>query len=64
MGSVMPEMNGANWRDVERVCHFCGKKGHVKADCYALKIRNKPMSVESAALAAPVVRVVPDQRSR
>src|SRR4029434_11207344 len=64
VGSGMPEVNGANWRDVERVCHFCGKKGHVKADCYALKNRSKPMSVESAALSAPVVRVVPDQHSR
>ena len=63
VGSGMPEVNGANWRDVERVCHFCGKKGHVKADCYALKNRSKPMSVESAALSAPVVRVVPDQHS-
>ena len=25
VGSGMPKVNGANWRDVERVCHFCGK---------------------------------------
>lgn len=25
----------------EKVCHFCKKKGHIRADCYKLKKRNR-----------------------
>lgn len=35
------------------MCHFCHKKGHLKADCYALN-KNKQMSLQSAVLAPTV----------
>lgn len=44
----------------EKVCHFCHKKGHVKADCFAFKKKNKPLNVKSAALATSVVKVSSD----
>lgn len=47
-------------RDLEKVCHFCNKKGHVKAHCFALQKRNKQTSVKSAALATSAVSILPD----
>ena len=41
---VKPEVGASltGWHDMEKVCPFhCHKKGHVKADCYALQKRNK-----------------------
>ena len=46
-----------SWHDMEKICHFCHKKGHVKADCYALQKRNNPMNIKPAALAASAVCV-------
>lgn len=51
------EVKGTHLRDVEKVCHFSQKKGHVKADCYALERKNEPMCVKSSSLAAPVANV-------
>ena len=58
-GAVRPEVGArmSGWNDMEKVCHFCHKKGHVKADCYALQKRNKQMSVKPPAFAASVMCV-------
>lgn len=32
-------------RDIEKVYHFLKKKGHIRADCYKLKERNKMATV-------------------
>ena len=40
-------------RDGEKACHYCGKRGHLKADCYALKRKDRPQ-VKPAAFVAPV----------
>ncbi|XP_030276904.1 uncharacterized protein LOC115583846 [Sparus aurata] len=58
-GAAKPEVGArmSGWNDMEKVCHFCHKKGHVKADCYALQKRNKQMSVKPAAFAASAMCV-------
>lgn len=28
-------------RTLDKICNFCQRKGHLKADCYALKAKSK-----------------------
>lgn len=51
-------MKRTDFHDREKVCHYCYKEGHVRADCYVLK--NKLSNVKSAALAATVVSLFSD----
>ena len=54
--------SSSNFRDTERVCNYCHKRGHWKVDCHLLK--SKPRHVDFGAhvkgvgLAAPVPQVM------
>lgn len=62
-GSIRPDVSVTGTRYPDKMCHFCHKKGHVKADCFAFKKKSKPVNVKSAALATSVVKVGSGQPS-
>ena len=56
------DMKDRSMRNLDKTCNFCNKKGHFKADCYALKARTLPTGTaqpRGACLAVPVPKLSP-----